>query len=434
MTVFSRINFAILSPLPEELAFFQQLFADHPKQTILLHGFEFYIYEYKHQRILLSHTGLGTTFATCGATFIYHHFHPDYFLLLGTAGGLDPQLTVNDVVIIEKAFEAELQGLSDLVKETPFANCLIHPLNKQTFPSFYNADEELLAIASSIYLPDIKIYQGTGVSSNTFPAPRELFKKILPLSPFCIDMETSAIYQVAWLLKARALAIRGISNLLPMDGGDEKMCGADIAGSTRNAALVMQKILDTLIEKNNQLHTQQIHSAPHSEITAIVQQLQLQPHPEGGFYRRIFKSEHLVKSLDKKRYQDEPRAAGSSIYYLLTSQDFSAWHQVKSDEIWHNYKGSTVELYVISEQGLLTTHLLGDPAQYSGANFQVAVPAQHWMAAAVTDQHSFALLGCTLSPGFEFADWQLGDETMLTNLFPQHKNVIRQFLQSSTHS
>ncbi len=145
-----RIDFAILSAMPEELDFFYATFSKYECTSSKIDAFEFKIYEYHNKRILLAHTGLGTAFAASIVTLIHYCFRPDYILFSGTAGGIKPNLKLRDVILVEKAFEAEIQGAFELLKGTPFESCLTHPLNKQIFPSTYSADQELLDIASSI--------------------------------------------------------------------------------------------------------------------------------------------------------------------------------------------------------------------------------------------------------------------------------------------
>ena len=247
-----KIDFAILSAMPEELEYFQEILLQNPCNNYIINGLEFSIYDYKNKKVLVSHTGFGTTFAASVITLIHHCFSPDYIFFSGTAGGINPDLKLRDVIIVDKAFEAEIQVAFTLLKGTPFEGCLTHPLKKQMFPSSYFADEELLNIASKIASTESNIYSGTVVSSNTFPAPQELFNRIKTENPYSIDMETSAVYQVAWLLKIRVLAIRGISNLLNQDGTDDKIDESDVKGSSEAAAKIVLKIVDELLIKHSQ--------------------------------------------------------------------------------------------------------------------------------------------------------------------------------------
>lgn len=162
----------------------------------------------------------------------------------------------------------------------------------------------------------------------------------------------------------------------------------------------------------------------HNEIEAIIENLKLQPHPEGGSFVRAYTSSFFVKATEPNRYNDEQRHAGTSIYYLLQGNEFSAWHRIKSDEIWHFYKGSPVNIYLIDKQGQLHIYILGDPTVNAVAQFQVTIPANHWFAAEVIDKRSYTLMGCTVSPGFEFKDFQLANRNELIELFPAHKEII----------
>lgn len=164
-----------------------------------------------------------------------------------------------------------------------------------------------------------------------------------------------------------------------------------------------------------------------SEANNLIQSLQLIPHPEGGYFAPVFKSKDTVQSTDPARYKGEIRSAGTSIYYLLQEDDFSAWHRLDSDEIWHHYKGSPVKIYSIDHFGNLETHLLGDPEKHEGASFQIVIPAGAWFAAKNVKENSFCLIGCTLSPGFEYKDFHLGNRDELVAKFPQHKNMIEKF-------
>jgi 5'-methylthioadenosine/S-adenosylhomocysteine nucleosidase len=243
---YPKIDFSILSAMPKELAYVEFILSKNKFDTYIVNGFEFKVYQYKNKKILLSHTGLGTTFAASIITLIHHQFRPNYIFFSGTAGGINPDLKLRDVVIAEKAFEAEIQGAFQLLKNTPFKDCLIHPIKQQRFPKVYAADEELLNLASILPFADSTIYKGTVVSSNYFPAPKELFDKIKTENPLSIDMETSAIYQIAWLLNIRVIAVRGISNILNSHGADDAIHESDVESSSEAAAKIVLKIVDAL--------------------------------------------------------------------------------------------------------------------------------------------------------------------------------------------
>ncbi|WP_027882186.1 cupin domain-containing protein [Meiothermus rufus] len=152
-------------------------------------------------------------------------------------------------------------------------------------------------------------------------------------------------------------------------------------------------------------------------------QLSLEPHPEGGFYRQTYiAQESIPQACLPSRYRGQ-RAFSTAIYFLLEYPDFSAFHRLKSDEIWHFYAGQPLHLWQISPQGQLKHLRLGpDPSQ--GQVFQAVVPAGHWFAASLEAPGSYALVGCTVAPGFDFADLELASRTALAEQFPQHRALI----------
>lgn len=422
-----RVDCAIFAAMPEELEPIESIFSACKLEAITINGFIFNIYHYRNCRILTAKTGIGATSAATVVSLIHAYCHPSYILMTGTAGGIGGYIRLRDVVIAESAFEAEIQGVFSNVMNTPFESCLINPLKNEHCPSIFSAHQELLSYANMLNLSDINIHTGTVVSSNMFPAPQQLFDDIKDKKPYSIDMETAALYQAAWILNIPALAIRGISNILNDDGTDDNIPQSDVTGSTKAAAQVTLNILDKLIDANVDRLQKHITTSVNSEVNDIISTLQLNPHPEGGYYTRTFKSEHSVKSLDGNRYNNEARSAGSAIYYLLDGDNFSAWHCIHSDEIWHYYKGSAVNIHMIDAAGNFSTHLLGDPKTCAGAAFQVIIPAGVWFAAENADKSSYCLAGCTVSPGFEFTDFNLADKDRLIHLFPQHETIITQF-------
>jgi predicted cupin superfamily sugar epimerase len=117
------------------------------------------------------------------------------------------------------------------------------------------------------------------------------------------------------------------------------------------------------------------------------------------------------------------RACSTAIYFLLRGDQVSRLHRIKSDEIWHFYAGGALTLTLIHPDGRLETLPLGaDPER--GESFQVLVPAGCWYGAAVDDPESYALVGGTVAPGFDFADFELADRQSLLAAFPQHRDAI----------
>jgi len=164
-------------------------------------------------------------------------------------------------------------------------------------------------------------------------------------------------------------------------------------------------------------------SEPSREARCWIEKLNLQPHPERGHYRQTYKSELLISAAALPGHSGE-RAASTAIYFLLEAENFSAFHRLRSDELWHFYAGSPLLVHVIDRAGSYSTLLLGNDLD-AGQVFQATVPAGHWFASHVADWKSWALVGCTVSPGFEFADFEMGQHTELIRQHPHHETIIR---------
>lgn len=160
-----------------------------------------------------------------------------------------------------------------------------------------------------------------------------------------------------------------------------------------------------------------------SNIKAIIEKLQLQPHPEGGYFKEVYRSSGFIDNNSLSSDFLGERNYATSIYFLLTSDNFSAFHRINQDEIWHFYKGSPIKLHIISNDGKYSNVILGNNLE-KGENLQYVVPAKYWFAAEVINTNAYALVGCTVSPGFDFKDFVLPERAYLTSLFPQHKTII----------
>jgi len=156
----------------------------------------------------------------------------------------------------------------------------------------------------------------------------------------------------------------------------------------------------------------------------IISTLGLEPHPEGGYFKEIYRSKDSInKECLEKKYSGN-RNYATSIYYLLTSETFSAFHRIHQDEIWHFYNGSPIILHIINERGEYSKVEIGNDIQ-KGQRPQYVVEGGCWFGATVKDPKSFSLVGCTVSPGFDFSDFELGDCHELSSLFPQHKGIFK---------
>ena len=139
---------------------------------------------------------------------------------------------------------------------------------------------------------------------------------------------------------------------------------------------------------------------------ALVRLLDLAPHPEGGRFAEVFRSARPVRGGGERG--DATRAALTTIYFLLTAGEHSRWHRVEADEVWHHHEGAPLELlWVDAERRTLHRATLG-PVDDAGTRPVAVVPAGCWQAARATGPHT--LVGCTVAPGFDFADFALLDD------------------------
>ena len=159
-------------------------------------------------------------------------------------------------------------------------------------------------------------------------------------------------------------------------------------------------------------------------VADIIKRLDLQPHPEGGFYRRTYRSdEHIMRTnADGTSTQ---RYASTSIYYLLHAQAYSAWHRIDADEMWHFYAGDSLLIHMLDEHGAWKVQRLGNMLHGPDAVFQFVVPAGCWFAAEREGSQGYSLVGCTVAPGFEFETFELADAQTLLRRYPEHETVIR---------
>ncbi|GAC1583733.1 MAG: cupin domain-containing protein [Candidatus Velthaea sp.] len=152
----------------------------------------------------------------------------------------------------------------------------------------------------------------------------------------------------------------------------------------------------------------------HAEAQRLLIELKLQPHPEGGFFRETYRSPNRVTTS-----RGTTRSALTSILFLLTGESFSAFHRLTSDETWHFYLGSPLAVEIIDAAGRHERRTLS-----SRGPWQTAVPAGAHFGSHVLEPEGYALVGCDVAPGFEYADFHLATRSMLIAAYPQHAPLI----------
>lgn len=151
-----------------------------------------------------------------------------------------------------------------------------------------------------------------------------------------------------------------------------------------------------------------------------IEQLNLLPHPEGGYYKETYRSETeiQVENLNGKRN------TATSIYFLLQDTYKSHLHRIKSDEQWYYHVGDTLEIIVLHE-GVLTIQLLGKNIE-KGEVLHITVPAGAWFGSRVMGQSGFVLVSCVVAPGFDFADFELAAYKKVSREFPAYDSVLKE--------
>lgn len=157
----------------------------------------------------------------------------------------------------------------------------------------------------------------------------------------------------------------------------------------------------------------------------LVKVLNLQAHPEGGFYREVYRSEERIPSRALGADFGGDRNFATAIYFLLEKNNFSAFHKIKSDETWHFYEGDTLEVLEIRDNGELKITQVGNKVE-TGDVFQYTVRANTWFGSRVKKGGNYSLVGCTVAPGFDFRDFEMASRVELLGEFPGLASVIEE--------
>ena len=156
--------------------------------------------------------------------------------------------------------------------------------------------------------------------------------------------------------------------------------------------------------------------------TKWIELLKLQQHPEGGYYREVYRSGDSVSETDLPGGFRGDHCFSSAIYYLLKDDQFLGFHRVRQDEIWHFYSGNPLSIYSLHSEGMVVQKLGMHPDK--GELPMIAVPGGTVFAAEVEKRRGYSLIGCTVSPGFEFSDFEKMRHNELLELFPHSKEII----------
>ncbi len=159
------------------------------------------------------------------------------------------------------------------------------------------------------------------------------------------------------------------------------------------------------------------------EVKKIIEHFDLLPHPEGGFYKETYRSLEEA-AVDREEPQKVvQRSFATGIYFLLPKGKISTWHRIQSDEMWHFYLGDPMALYQIDPKGQCETIILGSDF-VKGQKLQHVVPKGSWFGGHPLEESRYSFVGCTVSPGFDFDDFEMAEHGKLVKLYPEHKEII----------
>ncbi|EPY2276304.1 cupin domain-containing protein [Clostridium sporogenes] len=160
----------------------------------------------------------------------------------------------------------------------------------------------------------------------------------------------------------------------------------------------------------------------------FIEKLDMIAHPEGGYYKESFISAENITDSDLTTAFEDKRILWTSIYFLLRNGEVSNFHRLKSDEMWYYHSGSPLTIYMITPEGELITEQLGLDIE-KGEKPQVLVPKNYIFGSAMNNK-GYALVGCMVSPGFEFRDFELFERDTLLNLYPKYKETIEKLTRA----
>ncbi|MFM8807092.1 MAG: cupin domain-containing protein [Sphingomonadales bacterium] len=156
---------------------------------------------------------------------------------------------------------------------------------------------------------------------------------------------------------------------------------------------------------------------------SLIEKYQLLPHPEGGYYRSTYRASLVLPAASLPSTFAGDRPVSSAIYFLLEAGDFSAFHRIKSDECWHFYQGDPLWIHCLNPQGEYHRYTLG-AGEENDRHYQLVVPAGTWFASEPALGSAYSFVGCTVSPGFDFADFEMASAARLTAAYPSCQALI----------
>jgi len=162
-----------------------------------------------------------------------------------------------------------------------------------------------------------------------------------------------------------------------------------------------------------------------------IDKLKLKKHPEGGFYIETYRSDETINVESLSVACTGQRSLSTAIYFLLKGSQVSYFHRLKSDELWHFYYASSLTIHIIDQKNRYFKVCLGSDIE-KGEVFQTTIKKGCWLGATVNNIKSYSLVGCTVSPGFDFRDFELADQKLMLEKYPEHACIIKKLTHAGS--
>ncbi|MGQ1787385.1 MULTISPECIES: cupin domain-containing protein [unclassified Saccharicrinis] len=222
------------------------------------------------------------------------------------------------------------------------------------------------------------------------------------------DMESFAVARVCRMHNLPFVGVKCVTDVIGQNSikhWEEKLAEA-------------QAILQNFVD-NNHLSVSEYHIS--NEAQQHIDHLKLERHPEGGWFKEVYRSSMVIPNNGLNDSFEGDRNALTSIYYLLANEQYSAFHRIKSPETWYFHQGMPLIIHTINNNGHYKHIELSD---HMNGRLQYTVEPGAWFAAEIKEGYGYSLVSCAVAPGFDFADFEMGEANTLQAKFPNHKKIV----------
>jgi adenosylhomocysteine nucleosidase len=377
--------------------------------------------------VIVARTEVGMVNAAASTMLLIEKYHPKAIINQGTAGGHDPNLHVFDIVIGTKTVnigkyrtEHRDAGKGSDPMSWIFEKTTLQENGQTNSYVSFSSDPTLVQAAlqvGSTYTHG-KVVEGMVGSADVWNREVDRIKWFHEkVGTSAEEMEAASAAQVAKAFATPYLSLRVISNSEVSGERTEDLKKAGQYGA--EFAIQVVKAID----KNGQPARRVEAKIETKNIRYWIESLGLISHPEGGYYRETYHSKESISDQELSHSFAGKRMLATSIYFLLPSDQVSHFHRLKSDELWYYHAGSSLTIYVIHENGELQQIRLG-PDLKNGEVLQAIIPKNSIFGSVVNEKDSYSLVGCMVSPGFDFQDFELFKRDQLLRMYPKHHEII----------